>query len=72
MIQFYDAKVAWYRANIWYDLNSSSYYLRGLDNEIKTAWKFGEKGKWGDFQPTRCVASARSKPRTIDIDHLMQ
>ena len=51
MIQFYDAKVPWYRANIWYDLNSSSYYLAGLDNEIKTAWKFGEKGKWGDFQP---------------------
>jgi len=51
MIQFYDAKVPWYRANIWYDLNSSSYYLAGLDNEVKTAWKFGEKGKWGDFQP---------------------
>jgi hypothetical protein len=51
MIQFYDAKVPWYRANIWYDLNSSSYYLAGLDNEVKSPWKFGEKGKWGDFQP---------------------
>jgi hypothetical protein len=22
-----------------------------LDNEVKTPWTFGEKGKWGDFQP---------------------
>jgi hypothetical protein len=51
MIQFYDAKVPWYRANIWHDLNNQSYLLSLLDNEIKTPWKFGEKGKWGDFQP---------------------
>jgi hypothetical protein len=51
LIQFYDAKVPWYRANIWHDLNNQSYLLSLLDNEIKTPWKFGEKGKWGDFQP---------------------
>jgi hypothetical protein len=51
MIQFYDAKVPWYRANIWHDLNNQSYLLSLLDNDIKTQWKFGEKGKWGDFQP---------------------
>lgn len=51
MIQFYDAKVPWYRANIWHDLNNQSYLLSLLDNEIKTPWKFGEKGKWSDFQP---------------------
>ena len=51
VIQFYDAKVPWYRANIWHDLNNQSYLLSLLDNEIKTPWKFGEKGKWGDFQP---------------------
>jgi Protein of unknown function (DUF1329) len=51
MIQFYDAKVPWYRSNIWHDLNNQSYLLSLLDNEIKTPWKFGEKGKWGDFQP---------------------
>ena len=51
IIQFYDAKVPWYRANIWHDLNNQSYLLSLLDNEIRTPWKFGEKGKWGDFQP---------------------
>ncbi len=51
MIQFYDAKVPWYRSNIWHDLNNQSYLLSLLDNEIKAPWKFGEKGKWADFQP---------------------
>ena len=27
MIQFYDAKVPWYRANIWYDLNLSLIHI---------------------------------------------
>ena len=51
LIQFYDAKVPWYRANIWHDLSNSSYLFSNVDNEIKTPWLFGEKGKWGDFQP---------------------
>jgi len=51
LMQFYDAKVPWYRANIWHDLSNSSYLFSNIDNEIKTPWKFGEKGKWGDFQP---------------------
>jgi hypothetical protein len=51
MIQFYDAKVPWYRANILHDLNNQAYLLSWLDNEIKTPWKFGEKGRWADFQP---------------------
>jgi len=51
MIQFYDAKVPWYRANIWHDLSNGNYYLANLDNEVKQPWKFGEKGKWADFQP---------------------
>jgi hypothetical protein len=51
LIQFYDAKVPWYRANIWHDLSNSSYLFSLLDNEVKQPWKFGEKGKWGDFQP---------------------
>ena len=51
MIQFYDAKVPWYRANIWHDLNNGNYLFSNVDNEIKTPWVFGEKGKWGDFQP---------------------
>jgi hypothetical protein len=51
LIQFYDAKVPWYRANIWHDLTNGSYLFSLLDNEVKQPWKFGEKGKWGDFQP---------------------
>jgi hypothetical protein len=51
MIQFYEAKIPWYRANIWYDLNSGGYYLAGLDNEMKSVWDFNQKGKWSDFQP---------------------
>jgi hypothetical protein len=51
MMQFYDAKVPWYRANTWYDLNSGGYYFAGLDNESRTPWKFGQTGKWADFQP---------------------
>jgi len=51
MMQFYDAKVPWYRANIWHDLTNGSYLFSLLDNEVKTPWKFGEKGKWADFQP---------------------
>ena len=51
LIQFYDAKVPWYRANIWHDLSNSSYLFSLLDNEVKQPWKFGQKGKWADFQP---------------------
>jgi hypothetical protein len=51
MIQFYDAKVPWYRANIWHDLSNGNYLFSLLDNEVKQPWRFGEKGKWGDFQP---------------------
>jgi len=51
MMQFYDAKVPWYRANIWHDLNNRSYLLANLDNEIKTPWSFGEKALLADFQP---------------------
>jgi hypothetical protein len=51
LIQFYDAKVPWYRANIWHDLSNSAYLFSNIDNEIKAPWLFGEKGKWADFQP---------------------
>jgi hypothetical protein len=51
MMQFYDAKVPWHRANIWHDLNNGSYLLSNLDNELKAPWRFGEKSAWADFQP---------------------
>ncbi|MNC77343.1 hypothetical protein D3C75_1292760 [compost metagenome] len=51
MIQFYDAQVPWYRANIWHDLSNGGYYLAGLANEEPNPWKFGIKGRFVDFQP---------------------
>lgn len=51
LMQFYDAKIPWYRAHTWYDLNSGGYYLANLDNEMKSIWDFNQKGKWADFQP---------------------
>ena len=51
LIQFYDAQVPFYRANIWHDLTNGNYLLSGLDNETKTPWKWGGTAKWSDFQP---------------------
>src|SRR5512137_783413 len=51
LMQFYDAKVMWYRANIWHDLTNGSYLLANLDNELKQPWSFGEKAAWAEFQP---------------------
>jgi hypothetical protein len=51
LMQFYDAKVMWHRANIWHDLTNGSYLLANLDNEIRTPWSFGEKASWAEFQP---------------------
>jgi len=51
MMQFYDAKVPFYRANIWHDLVSGAYLISLLTNEINEPWRFGQKAKWADFQP---------------------
>jgi hypothetical protein len=51
LIQYYDAQVPWYRANIWHDLSNGGYYLAGLANEEQQPWKFGIKGRFVDFQP---------------------
>ena len=51
MMQFYDAKVPFYRANIWHDLTSGQYLVSLLTNEISEPWTFGHKAKWADFQP---------------------
>ena len=51
LIEFYDAKVPWYRANIWHDLSNGSYLLSLLDNDVKSPWLFNQKAKWADFQP---------------------
>ncbi|MNW15624.1 hypothetical protein D3C71_2141900 [compost metagenome] len=51
LIQFYDVKLPWYRANIWHDLSNGNYLVGGLDNEVKQPWKFGVKGRQAEFQP---------------------
>ncbi len=51
MMQFYDAKVPFYRVNIWHDLTSGAYLISLLTNEISEPWTFGHKAKWSEFQP---------------------
>jgi hypothetical protein len=51
LVQYYDAVVPWYRFELWFDLTNGSYVLTGLDNEFKSRWTFGIKGKAVDFQP---------------------
>ncbi len=51
LIEFYDATVAWYRFELWFDLTNDSYVLTGLDNESKEPWRFGVHGRMVDFQP---------------------
>ena len=51
LVQYYDALVPWYRFELWFDLTNDSYVLTGLDNEYKSAWTFGTKGRMRDFNP---------------------
>ena len=51
LVQYYDALVPWYRFELWFDLSNDSYVLTGLDNEYKSAWTFGVKGRMRDFDP---------------------
>jgi len=51
LLEAYDAKVPMYRFGIYHDLNSGSYLVGGLDNEIKELIQFDAKAKVGDFQP---------------------
>ncbi|HEU0198892.1 MAG TPA: DUF1329 domain-containing protein, partial [Burkholderiaceae bacterium] len=51
LVQYYDAGVPWYRFELWFDLTNGSYVLTGLDNEFRSRWTFGIKGRTVDFQP---------------------
>jgi hypothetical protein len=51
LLQYYDAKVPWYRFEAWFDMTNGSYVLTGLDNEYKTPWTFGVRGRMSDFSP---------------------
>jgi hypothetical protein len=50
VIQFYDAGLLWYAANVWHDLSNGGYLASSLSNQ-ETPWKFNVKGKLADFQP---------------------
>jgi len=58
LLQFYDAKVPWYRANIWHDLSNAATAGR-VDNEIKTPWAFGQKA--AGRLPAGCAEASRTK-----------
>jgi hypothetical protein len=49
LMQFYDAGVPWYAANVWHDLSNGGYLAASLSNQ-EPAWKFNVKGKIADFQ----------------------
>ena len=50
VMQFYDADVMWYSANIWHDLSNGGYYIASLGSQ-EPQWKFNVKGKLVDFEP---------------------
>ncbi|MDE2368807.1 MAG: DUF1329 domain-containing protein [Burkholderiales bacterium] len=50
VMQFYDADVMWYSANIWHDLSNGGYFIASLGSQ-EPQWKFNVKGKLADFEP---------------------
>lgn len=50
-VQYYDAQVPWYRFSLYHDLDSKSYLLGGLDNEIMDPIRFNVRGRDADLQP---------------------
>ena len=58
MIQFYDAKVPWYRANIWYDLNNGELLPRGPRQRDQDAVEVRREGQVGRL-PARRAAPHR-------------
>jgi hypothetical protein len=51
LIQYYDARVPWYRLGIYHDLQNGAYFVGGLDHGIKSPVRFGVKGRDVDFRP---------------------
>jgi hypothetical protein len=51
LLQYYDALVPWYRFELWFDFSNDSYLLTGLDNEYRSRWTFGQRGRSIDFSP---------------------
>jgi Protein of unknown function (DUF1329) len=50
VIQFYDAGLTWYAANVWHDLSNGGYLASSLSNQ-EPMWQFNVKGKLAEFQP---------------------
>ena len=65
MIQFYDAKVPWYRANIWHDLNNGDYLSRGWTTRSRRRGSSARRASGRDFQPD-CAASHRHEVMAAD------
>ena len=56
MIQFYDVKIPYFRANIWHDLNSGAYYAGGPGQRDQDAVGLEPEGQVGRI-PARCAAA---------------
>ncbi|MAG64581.1 MAG: outer membrane lipoprotein-sorting protein [Pseudomonadales bacterium] len=52
IIQYYDANFPWYAASLWHDLLSGAYLVSGLANEEQESWKFNERARASDFEPS--------------------
>lgn len=51
LVQNYDVPLAWYNFSLYHDLDSDSYLIAGLDNEIAKPSHLKVKGRNADFQP---------------------
>lgn len=51
MVEYYDAKVPWYAANVWYDLKSGAYLTHGMMNEEVRPIVFNKLQEWVSYGP---------------------
>jgi len=58
-LQFYDAVIPWYAAEVLYDLLAGRYLVLGLDNEEGKSYEFGFERSEKDYTPAALRRSGR-------------
>ena len=58
-LQFYDAGIPWYAAEVLYDLLAGRYLVLGLDNEEGKSYEFGFERSEKDYTPAALRRSGR-------------
>jgi len=58
-LQFYDAVIPWYAAEVFYDLLAGRYLVLGLDNEEGKSYEFGFERSEKDYTPAALRRSGR-------------